>query len=491
MSTTVNSQDFDRAANDALFSKDNKLSLLYSILTIVDNQSDWCVIRLAANVNVLYGPDKALLIYERFDNANRGCNFLLHKCACLISTGEKDKSLSIIARITILPQIDNFNPSMLVPIFEFLIAGKYLELRHQLIALFWSAICSHPWLFNAIWKQAKDNNSLEVFVDAIQGQFSIRRIKESHPDVLRDIEFMLITCGRFDAQMAGHLDVPDGITGEFYEYYQLNSVAGAKQIVSAMTAVPIFLHPKQFVELIEDAIQDRIGFSFVRIGDGEGRFLGTRLSAYPAIWGETVAIAKRIWFWNSSEFPPPAFFSLLEDAYLRASIVGINPIYRLELESRNSLIGYVGVTNGNRFMYEHLSNYKGVLCNNWDNVVLDNMNFYRRLPVIAKRSCASICIVSPHQNLKDRIDWLSNAESHEILIPSEGHRAIQNESLAEPHYPDVYDRVCNFIDNRTGDVFLIAAGVFAKLYCERARLAGNIAIDIGSILDKWLSYNTR
>jgi hypothetical protein len=44
---------------------------------------------------------------------------------------------------------------------------------------------------------------------------------------------------------------------------------------------------------------------------------------------------------------------------------------------------------------------------------------------------------------------------------------------------------------RPGAVFLVAGGLLGKIYCDRIRALGDIALDIGALADAWMGHNTR
>ena len=62
----------------------------------------------------------------------------------------------------------------------------------------------------------------------------------------------------------------------------------------------------------------------------------------------------------------------------------------------------------------------------------------------------------------------------------------------QPHYPDHFRQIYSEITVKyPGEVFLVAAGFLGKIYCHIIKQRGGIAIDIGSVVDYWLNYNTR
>jgi len=69
-----------------------------------------------------------------------------------------------------------------------------------------------------------------------------------------------------------------------------------------------------------------------------------------------------------------------------------------------------------------------------------------------------------------------------IKVP--GHQTfMKNEEL---HYPVEFLKISDQIkDSAEGKVVLVAAGYLGKHYCNVAKEAGGVAIDIGSIFDGW------
>ena len=59
----------------------------------------------------------------------------------------------------------------------------------------------------------------------------------------------------------------------------------------------------------------------------------------------------------------------------------------------------------------------------------------------------------------------------------------------------LFDTVDTLIDTltipRRGAVFLVAGGLLGKIYCDRIRELGGIALDIGALADAWMGHNTR
>jgi hypothetical protein len=65
-------------------------------------------------------------------------------------------------------------------------------------------------------------------------------------------------------------------------------------------------------------------------------------------------------------------------------------------------------------------------------------------------------------------------------------------SVSQPHWPDGFNEVMEQLETvRPGSAFLVGAGVLGKIYCDRIRAKGGVALDIGSILDSWAKIPSR
>jgi hypothetical protein len=60
------------------------------------------------------------------------------------------------------------------------------------------------------------------------------------------------------------------------------------------------------------------------------------------------------------------------------------------------------------------------------------------------------------------------------------------------HWPGGYTEIMQQLDDvQPGTVFLIGAGLLGKIYCDRIKSKGGIAIDVGSVLDGWAGIPSR
>lgn len=239
-------------------------------------------------------------------------------------------------------------------------------------------------------------------------------------------------------------------------------------------------------EMVFSAISEKRPFSFLRMGDGEGRFC-SNLDKYPLYKDISHDIAKRIWFWNSRLFPPESFFEQLRLSYIHSDVVGINPPFRIEFEARNIPIGYVGVTMGNKFVMESFDQTSSNYTENWALQLLEDGDFFPEIVKLANR----ITLICPHTNISDFFLQRFDKNISHIQVPAESNPYSKIASLNRPHYPDVFEKTLSSISQEASDLYLVAAGAYAKIYCDAARRTGAVAIDVGSMIDKWMNINSR
>lgn len=235
-------------------------------------------------------------------------------------------------------------------------------------------------------------------------------------------------------------------------------------------------------EAIMAALGTRSPLSVVRMGDGEGRFV-MPLDHYPSIEARSREIAKSLWF-QEGALPSCDYWELLKNGYASADIVGVSPPFRVDLASRNALIGYVGVVYGNRFLRRLPEDARPQRrAANW---LFAQMNdtFFRQLV----QKAGEVHFIGPHPAMKAKLQEMGANTAHVFLTPSDG---IVPSVVDRPHYPGVFEEICRLIRERAGGLWLVSAGSHAKIYCHQIRATGGVALDIGSLSDKWVGLETR
>ena len=237
-------------------------------------------------------------------------------------------------------------------------------------------------------------------------------------------------------------------------------------------------------------------FSWVRGGDGEGRFVAAmNRASYPALTQDDAdAMLQQIWTnWFGQDLAEidagrlAQLSAKVDDAFRTADLVGMTSVAVLEHDRRH--FGYraalhvwqQGLPSSPDQRYTDASNH----C-----FLLD------RDPCFAKLLAGVdfLAVISPHRGLARRLQaQTAIASVIEYIIPGES-RLMRAEELANrgEHFPKIFDRLMNEIRVPfRGACFLVAGGLLGKIYCHRIRELGGIALDIGAVADIWAGIDTR
>jgi hypothetical protein len=96
------------------------------------------------------------------------------------------------------------------------------------------------------------------------------------------------------------------------------------------------------------------------------------------------------------------------------------------------------------------------------------------------------------RDVKARFDERFNTDARQLLVPSELIYRLNAEQTKHEHYPTIYQDVLGRIEvSAERHLFLVGAGILGKAYCQAAKDAGGIALDIGSVFDYWAGIPSR
>lgn len=477
-------EDTNQLANDHFFAGQFDKALYYSFLDVEKSAADWPVVRLASVVKKVVGLDQSIFILEKHLREDRGANYKYALLHTLCERGDFRRALEISETIG---ESDNVEPQYICSEIEMLCRLKKItEAEHKFNArrsLLARSNTAHFQALRCLVSVSTNDDFKRTIVD---------HFISTSQELTEDQRFFLawtdVKSSRSSLLVAGLSDSKRRLLDEaaaFYEAYPASKCAALASARLSETSSD-FMEVRKVAQFIAAAVQEHRPLSLVRLGDGEGRFVDS-LENYPEIATGSREIARRVWFWNSVDFPEQSFFEELKGAYLDADIVGINPAQRITFEFHNSIPGYVGVVKGNQFIFDQGVKKGRYVTHNWATVTLQSMDFYRRL----LGSIDSVSIISPYTHIGEVMAGLGAKRVSGITIPSEGHYLLRDSSLKEPHYPQAFRRVREQIRRNGKQVYLVAGGVFGKIYCADIKKAGGIAIDIGSLIDQWVGLKTR
>jgi tetratricopeptide (TPR) repeat protein len=248
---------------------------------------------------------------------------------------------------------------------------------------------------------------------------------------------------------------------------------------------------------LKTAIDAELPLSLIRLGDGEARF-----AAFFDVRARNLVSQREAesildlhwqnWFGQSLGRVTPTDLSALADAFStalgHADILGVTSATRLQKDAIHR--GYLGV----------LERVVKVITTDHPNTAVTDafvqIDLHRLSPFYATllSGLDFLGVISPHPGLAANLRRHHGiAEFREYVIPGESRLPASAQGrLIGSHFPDRYHEILTQLQvPKPGAVFLVAAGLLGKIYCHRIKELGGIAIDVGSIVDAWMGFNTR
>lgn len=259
-----------------------------------------------------------------------------------------------------------------------------------------------------------------------------------------------------------------------------------------------WLAPHALMEALEAACVADRPFSFVRLGDGEARYaLAAGLAQGPGLQlGDAAMLGDLVWSnWfgtRMSEADPRALARLARDyarAVVDADVLGVADAHRLA--SDTSHFGYLAAQETWLRHALKRGSSRRRFTSALNHYALDALSPHLSR-LLAGR--AFVAAVSPHPDLAHRLATALNIPQHaDYPIPAEGRLPTAEATrLKGAHFPDRCQALLHQLRvPARGSVFVVAAGLLGKVYCHRIKALGGVAIDIGSVADGWMGFDTR
>ncbi len=248
---------------------------------------------------------------------------------------------------------------------------------------------------------------------------------------------------------------------------------------------------------VREHLDERRPFSFIRLGDGEARFLiASRPDLRPQLAeAEARAIGEVVWdnwFGETLAAADPAALASLAADYVaavrNADVIGASDAIRLRQDT-----GHYGYLAFQEHWLRGIAAERGSVL--WTSAFA-HRDLERATPGLAAllEGQDTLGLISPHPGLADRLAARFDiADVVDIVIPAEGRLPTAPQSRANSrHFPEVYRHVlATLVLPRPGCLVLVAGGLLGKVYCDRVRTLGGIALDIGALADAWMGHDTR
>ncbi len=276
---------------------------------------------------------------------------------------------------------------------------------------------------------------------------------------------------------------------------------GHRAMAQARARAPRMLQPEEVAQRILAAAECGEAFSLVRAADGEGAFVSyfgadaaadTEAGVHALFVGNT--IWRRAWFGTDIFSAPPQAVAEVREAFIsavrRADVVGLPPV-----ETFGSLVGYVDF-HGCTAIHQAVAGLRedGLTAAEIAVHLHSACNLYARL-LTGRRFLGLVCC---HPRLAESLRAEFGID--EVAFYGIPHAVNQEQVFGyDPrgrsqirHFPDVYEALRRELRvPYPGAVFLVAAGLLGKIYCDWIRARGGIALDIGAMADAFAGFNPR
>jgi len=252
------------------------------------------------------------------------------------------------------------------------------------------------------------------------------------------------------------------------------------------------------------AFSGQQGFSLIRLGDGEGSFLPYR-PELDKHWSGDQQSRYRDWWGLQPGLAPETGLRLtrgLEEAIQASDLLGIPDLSRVsrDLLSAESLIDLNTVPRGTLAVVDAVFGiHAGSAPMVQPSRMLTSCHLHQALEHwglwdLLLPHAPVCCLVTCHPALQTLLEQRFAITVRDVLLIPGQARFAQGFGVAT-HTEEVlawFDRLQEQIPaDTTGEVYLVAAGFLGKLLCTRIKQAGGIALDMGSIVDRWLGFNSR
>ncbi|MGE0804215.1 MAG: hypothetical protein AB7L76_01575 [Burkholderiaceae bacterium] len=235
--------------------------------------------------------------------------------------------------------------------------------------------------------------------------------------------------------------------------------------------------PTELLTRAGQALSERRGFSFVRLGHCENRLFGYGYSYGPSDAKDsyTMQFGREL-----DEDDTLRISAGMNQAIRCADVIGVPPFTGFGT-SKLGILETSSFVHLRDFSLLHTKTLADVSLPQTLFVKQEFGDFLRRQQSLAVVGCRDVTAIL-QRSLNVAVNWHP--------VPAEFKFANQQ---SPPHYPQVFDALTAELNERVqpGQLYLVGAGLLGKLYCETIRRRGGVALDVGSFMDSLMGFKTR
>ena len=293
---------------------------------------------------------------------------------------------------------------------------------------------------------------------------------------------------------------PDhGVLSDFVDYVAEFPRERSLYLCRKLELSTRFIGTKEIARRATEALDSDRGFSFIRVGDGEGAFAwlsDADESGYANLYAHNREDRARVWFDGQIELEASGFLGLaltLRETIARADILGIPYSTWVSHEYKiGSMTGLSALTNMLRLCHEPDVSVGHALSRQDAHFALDQDGHLKQLLI----GTGTVGLIGCHPELPAfmrKVFGVTDIEFHKIPGERIFVEKIGAEAAEGVHFPvRFYEIMAALTDrNLAGRLYLVAGGILGKFYCDKIKRQGGVALDIGSVVDRWIGVATR
>jgi hypothetical protein len=237
------------------------------------------------------------------------------------------------------------------------------------------------------------------------------------------------------------------------------------------------LNVEEFLLLLSNAYENKKPLCYFRVNHCENRLIG---QGYSYEHSEIEITYTRQFGYNLSEIETKALSERMQRAFLGADVVGVPSLKPISNNKLNLL---------ENSTYVHFAHF-----NSYENSKFTTVNLHYDLGVSLGFKEFLKSVDKLYAITGRDVSVLESSLGREIKhlsIPAQ--YIFRENAVSKRHYPDRFNEIIEFIRNEINpqDVVLIGAGILGKIYCHEVKVAGGIAIDLGSLFDAMVGIDSR
>jgi tetratricopeptide (TPR) repeat protein len=301
---------------------------------------------------------------------------------------------------------------------------------------------------------------------------------------------------RVDEVAPDHPDIP--WLRELIVFMEKFPAGVADKLTQAYERANRYVNADTVIGWADHSLRNKEGFSLLRLGDGEGAFCCISSEdeiTYPNLYKYCRIDRSNVWFDGEIDIDRSGFTHTafgLRDAVRNANVVGIP--YRSWVAHEYKFCSPTGIVClVNALRLGRLPTISRSQSWTAQNIHLDFIRgrALERLMRSKKRIHLISCLEEAPEILKRHFE-LDDVILHRIPGEKAHSSQLGKATALGIHYPDRFSELIRSLESPLhGELFLVAGGLLGKIYCNRIKLSGGVALDIGSAVDAWLGKKTR